>query len=70
MDWNHWHSLADFLAMGGYASYVWGSLGMTIVLMTLEPMLLLRRRSKLLARLRQQLQAQHLQAEQSQRSTN
>jgi heme exporter protein D len=57
MHWEitQWTSLADFLAMGGYARYVWGSLGATALLMTLEPMLLMRRRSKLLTRLRRQL---------------
>ncbi len=27
----HWQSLSDFLAMGGYGFYVWGSFGATAV---------------------------------------
>lgn len=36
----NWHSLQDFLAMGGYASYVWGSFGVVFGLMMLEVRLL------------------------------
>ncbi len=32
----HWNSLAEFLAMGGYGFYVWGSFGVTFVCMALE----------------------------------
>ena len=31
-----WESWADFWAMGGYGLYVWGSMGVTFVLMALE----------------------------------
>ena len=31
-----WQSWADFWAMGGYGLYVWGSMGVTFVLMALE----------------------------------
>jgi heme exporter protein D len=31
-----WDSWADFWAMGGYGLYVWGSMGVTLVLMALE----------------------------------
>ena len=31
-----WNSAADFWAMGGYGVYVWGSLGVTALLMALE----------------------------------
>ena len=31
-----WGSLADFLAMGGYALYVWGSYSVTFLLIALE----------------------------------
>jgi heme exporter protein D len=27
-----WHSVNEFLAMGGYAFYVWGSFGITVVI--------------------------------------
>ena len=31
-----WNSAADFWAMGGYGFYVWGSFGVTALLMALE----------------------------------
>jgi len=31
-----WESWTEFWAMGGYAVYVWGSVGVTALLMTLE----------------------------------
>ncbi len=31
-----WDSWAEFWAMGGYAVYVWGSVGVTALLMALE----------------------------------
>ena len=47
-----WHSAADFFAMGGYAGYVWGSVGACALAMTLEPWLLQRRRARVLRELR------------------
>ena len=47
-----WNSVSDFAAMGGYGLYVWGSYGVALLLMTLEPWLAARRR-------RQALQAVH-----------
>jgi heme exporter protein D len=44
----HWASLQDFLAMGGYGLYVWGSFGMAALVITLE-LLALRSRRKALA---------------------
>ncbi len=32
----NWGSLGDFLNMGGYASYVWGSYGMCVALIVAE----------------------------------
>ena len=32
--------MAEFFDMGGYALYVWGSFGMTALLMIAEPLLL------------------------------
>jgi len=40
--------MQEFLAMGGYAFYVWGSFGVTAVLMILEVVLLRRRKKQLL----------------------
>jgi heme exporter protein D len=37
--------MKDFLAMGGYAWYVWGSYGVTFLLLAVEAVLL-RKRSK------------------------
>lgn len=43
-----WASASDFLAMGGYALYVWGSYAVTAGLIAVEVvMLVLRRRSAL-----------------------
>ena len=39
----NWNSLDQFLAMGGYAVYVWGSYALVLVLMLLEPLLAARR---------------------------
>ena len=47
-----WSSVSDFLAMGGYAGYVWGSVGACALAMTLEPWLLRRRRARVLGELR------------------
>ncbi len=38
-----WHSLSDFLAMGGYGFYVWGSFGACLLLMVAEPLLAAKR---------------------------
>ncbi len=32
----NWNSLGDFLAMGGYGLYVWGSFGMTALVLAVE----------------------------------
>ena len=39
-----WHSVSDFLAMGGYAFYVWGSVGACALAMLIEPWQLRQRR--------------------------
>jgi heme exporter protein D len=36
--------MKDFLAMGGYALYVWGSYAVTFALLALELVLLLKRK--------------------------
>ena len=38
-----WNSFSDFLAMGGYGFYVWGSYALALVLMLIEPWLAARR---------------------------
>jgi heme exporter protein D len=39
-----WGSLSDFLAMGGYALYVWGSYAVTAGLIAVEGVMLIQRR--------------------------
>ena len=52
-----WESWADFWAMGGYGVYVWGSMGVTFLLMALE--VFLARQARLRAE-REVLQTQAL----------
>ena len=42
--------LSEFFAMGGYALYVWGSFGMTALLMIAEPLLVRQRRKAVIQR--------------------
>jgi heme exporter protein D len=44
----NWHSFGDFVAMGGYALYVWGSVLMTALLLAGEVSGLRMRRTALL----------------------
>jgi len=55
----HWNSFADFLAMGGYGFYVWGSFGMTALIMLIEPIAVARNRKITIARLKRQLRAEN-----------
>jgi heme exporter protein D len=45
----NWSSWSAFIHMGGYGLYVWGSLGMTVVVMAAEIWQLRQRRRRLLA---------------------
>ena len=47
-----WRNLGDFLAMGGYALYVWGSVGMFLACLAGEWLALGWRRKELLRELR------------------
>ena len=47
-----WGSLDNFFAMGGYGLYVWGSYGVTLVLLAAELILLARRRRNAVERAR------------------
>ncbi len=53
--------MAEFFNMGGYGLYVWGSFGVTALLMIAEPLLLrgrsrqIRRRIMRMARLEQEV---------------
>jgi heme exporter protein D len=42
-----WSSWQEFVAMGGYGYYVWGSFGMAAALMAAEVLALRRRRAAL-----------------------
>ena len=43
----HWNSLSEFINMGGYGAYVWGSYIVTFVLLTAEIIALRARKRKL-----------------------
>jgi len=49
MNWAGW---SDFIAMGGYAVYVWGSYGVTAGLIVVEIVMAIQRRRAALARVR------------------
>ena len=55
----HWNSLADFLAMGGYGLYVWGSFGLNALIMIVEPIVVARNRKTTIARLKRQIRAEN-----------
>ena len=48
----NWASAAEFIAMGGYAFYVWGSFLATAVCVTAEVLILRARRGEALRRVR------------------
>ncbi|MBU0753084.1 MAG: heme exporter protein CcmD [Gammaproteobacteria bacterium] len=56
----NWNSPAEFFAMGGYGLYVWGSFGVTLVVMIAEPFLVRHRRSAILRSLRRERIAEEL----------
>jgi heme exporter protein D len=48
----HWSSVNEFLAMGGYALYVWGSYAVAAILLLAEVMLLRKQRRDTLKRIK------------------
>jgi len=50
-----WNSVSEFFAMGGYAFYVWGSFGITALVMAVESLLIRSRRKQV----QQYLRAEH-----------
>ena len=48
----NWHSLDDFVAMGGYALYVWGAYTMLALVLGWELVMLMQRRRRCLEDLR------------------
>jgi heme exporter protein D len=55
MIWNSWN---DFWAMGGYGLYVWGSFGVTALLMALEVVWVKNARTQALSQVASELAAQ------------
>jgi len=49
--------MMDWLAMGGYAGYVWGSYGVTLTAIGVELWLLSQRRRRAFARAQAELEA-------------
>lgn len=58
-----WASWSDFVAMGGYGFFVWGSYGVTAVLMITEAVLVVRRHRGVLERLGRMARADQMKAE-------
>lgn len=57
----HWNSFSEFINMGGYGTYVWGSYLVTFVLLTAEIIALQARKRKLksAAPVREQLETRN-----------
>jgi heme exporter protein D len=53
-----WNSVSEFFAMGGYAFYVWGSFGLTALVMIGEPLLIRAQRKATLRDLRNELHSE------------
>ena len=56
--------MKEFFYMGGYALYVWGSFGMTALLMILEPIMIRNRRQQTLRRVSRLLRSKAMNKEQ------
>ncbi len=52
-----WQNAADFWAMGGYAVYVWGSVGLSATLLALEVLLARQSRQQALDAVCEAMQA-------------
>ena len=63
----HWNSVGEFLAMGGYGLYVWGSFGACALLMLAEPLLARRRLSEVRRSLIRERLADELELQQKSR---
>ena len=49
----YWTSFDQFIHMGGYGLYVWGSYGVTLALMLVEPLLAVQRRRRAIVQARE-----------------
>ena len=54
-----WNSLSEFLAMGGYALYVWGSFGAIALVMLCESLLIRSQRRQIVRNLRNGVDSHH-----------
>ncbi len=54
----YWNSFSDFLHMGGYGLYVWGSFGVTALIMLVEPIIVARQQKAVRVRLKRQIRAE------------
>lgn len=50
----HWKSFSEFIAMGGYGFYVWGSFAFTFLAMGLELWLVNKRRQSITQAVKQE----------------
>ncbi|NTV85750.1 MAG: heme exporter protein CcmD [Burkholderiaceae bacterium] len=55
----NWGSLSEFLAMGGYGLYVWGSYAVVLLLMVGEPLLAQHRFRKALSQVGQSVEEEN-----------
>ncbi|MDP2255311.1 MAG: heme exporter protein CcmD [Polaromonas sp.] len=53
-----WNSVSEFLSMGGYAFYVWGSFGLTAAVLVAEILLVRQQRNQILRNLRSELRSE------------
>jgi heme exporter protein D len=60
-----WNSPSEFLAMGGYALYVWSSFGVCALVMVIEPLAIHSRFKAVIRRLKQERLAQQFDKESS-----
>jgi len=56
-------SWSTFFAMGGYASFVWTSYGLTAVVMILNVVITLRQRKQIIRRVKRAVRREKLQAQ-------
>ncbi|HEY0822173.1 MAG TPA: heme exporter protein CcmD [Ramlibacter sp.] len=55
--------MSDFLHMGGYGLYVWGSFGVSAAALVVEQLLLKRRTSEIVRSLRRRARAERMDRE-------
>ncbi|MBV2234959.1 MAG: heme exporter protein CcmD [Sterolibacterium sp.] len=52
-----WNSVAEFFSMGGYGLYVWGSFGVTALILLMEPLIVKQRQSQAVRAIRREKMA-------------